>query len=269
MKNTVIKDNLPRPDTETRPSLIRYETLGRRDHPVIVWGHGWGQSRKNFIPLAQGLEAFGRHILIDFPGFGESPLPPAPWSTADYADEAARFIRAHADGPVIWIGHSFGCRVGIQLATRHPDLISGLCLIAAAGLKRRRPLWQRVYFKTRILVFKLLKKLIPLGLSEEWLKNKFGSADYRNAGALRDILVKVIHEDLAAEARTIRCPVALVYGMDDSETPPEIGERLKELIPGAELTLLPGQDHYTVLGEGRHQVTPHLKQFIERLNAAH
>ncbi len=259
MKNTGIKDNLA--------STLKYENVGKKDRPVVVWGHGWGQSRKAFLPLAQGLEAFGKHIVVDFPGFGESAAPSTPWDTADYADETARFIRTQTDGPVIWVGHSFGCRVGIQLATRHPDLISGLFFIAGAGLKRKRPLWKKAYFKTRVFVFKALKKLIPLGISEEWLKNKFGSADYKNAGQMRAILVKVINEDLVAEARTVRCPVALVYGANDTETPPEIGERLQKLIPGAELTVLPGQDHYSVLGEGRHQVAPLLKKFIERLNA--
>lgn len=263
MKNIVIKDNLAVPGT----SLISSETLGKKDSPVVIWGHGWGQSRKAFRPLAEGLESFGTHILVDFPGFGDSPMPPGPWSTTEYADEAAQFIRQHSNGPIVWVGHSFGCRVGLQLASRHPDLISGLFLIAGAGLRRKRPLWQDIYFKTRILVFKTLKKFIPLGLSEDWLRSKFGSTDYKNAGPLRPVLVKTIAEDLSNVARTVSCPVALVYGMNDTETPPEIGQRLQKLIPGAELTILPGQDHYSVLGEGRHQVAPLLKQFMERTDA--
>jgi pimeloyl-ACP methyl ester carboxylesterase len=268
MKNAVIKDNLA-PLTPLNNASFRFETLGKKDSPVFIWGHGWGQSRGAFRPLAQTMEPFGTHVLVDFPGFGESPAPETVWGTEDYADEAARFIRSQTSGKVIWVGHSFGCRVGLQLAARHPDLIAGLFLIAAAGLKRKRPLWQTVYFKIRVAVYKGLKKMIPLGLvNEEWLKSKFGSADYKNAGArMRGIFVKTVNEDLTEIARTIRCPVALVYGMNDSETPPEIGERLQKLIPGAELTVLPGQDHYTVLGEGRHQVAPILKNFLGRVNA--
>jgi pimeloyl-ACP methyl ester carboxylesterase len=262
MKNTVIKDNLPSQNPEAG---IRFETIGKKDSPVIIWGHGWGQTRAAFRALAQGLEPFGKHILIDFPGFGESPAPPSPWGTEDYADETARFIHTQTDRPVIWVGHSFGCRVGLQLASRHPDLIAGMVLIAAAGLKRKRPLWQKIYFKMRIAAYKSLKKMIPLGVNEEWLKRTFGSADYRNAGPMRDILVKTINEDLMETARTVRCPVALVFGMKDTETPPELGERLKKLIPGAELTILDGQDHYTLLGEGRHQVAPILKNIIQKL----
>jgi pimeloyl-ACP methyl ester carboxylesterase len=265
MKNTVIKDNLAPDSPQNKPAGFRFESLGKLDTPVVVWGHGWGQSRGAFRSLAQTMEPFGKHVLVDFPGFGESPAPTMPWGTDDYADETARFIRTQTNGKVIWIGHSFGCRVGLQLAARHPDLVAGLFLIAAAGLKRKRPLWQKIYFKIRIAAYKTLKKMIPLGVSEDWLKAKFGSADYRNAGAMRDVLVRTINEDLTEIARTIRCPTALVFGMNDSETPPELGERLQKLIPGAELTVLPGQDHYTVLGEGRHQVAPILKSFIEKV----
>ena len=101
MKNTVIKDNLAAPVT----SLISSETLGKKDSPVVVWAHGWGQSRKAFLPLAEGLESFGTHTLIDFPGFGDSPMPPEPWGTAEYADEAAQFLRENSNGPVLWVGH--------------------------------------------------------------------------------------------------------------------------------------------------------------------
>ena len=158
MKNTVIKDNLV-PESAHIPSAgIRFETIGRPDGPVIMWGHGWGQSRAAFRALAQALAPLGKHVLIDFPGFGESPAPAMIWDTADYADETARFIRSQTNKPIIWVGHSFGCRIGLQLAARHPDLIAGMTLIAAAGLKRKRPLWQKIYFKIRIAVYKTLKK---------------------------------------------------------------------------------------------------------------
>lgn len=258
-KNPVIKDNLA--------SSVKFETLGRKDTPVLVWGHGWGQSRKGFLPLAAALDSFGKHIVIDFPGFGETPMPSSAWGTEEYADNAAEFIRTNCPGPVLWVGHSFGCRVGLQLAARHPELISGLALIAGAGLKRKRPIWQSLYFKTRIIVYKFLRKLLPLGLSKDWLMKKFGSPDYRNAGEMRKILVKVINEDLSAIAQNVRCPTLLIYGAKDTETPPEIGQRLKALIPNAELYILENQDHYTLLGEGRHQVAPILKKFMETLNA--
>lgn len=239
-------------------------TIGEKDSPVILWGHGWGQSHEAFLPLAESLARQGRHVLIDFPGFGQSPRPATDWATEDYADAIAAWIKAQGLGPVLWVGHSFGGRVGLQLAARHPDLVRGLFLIAAAGLKRRRPPLKRAYFWLRVRLFKLLKKLIPFGLDEERLRARFGSRDYNSAGALRGILIKTIGEDLTSVAAKIRCPLTLVYGRDDTETPPEFGERYHALVPGSSLFVLEGEDHYSVLSHGRHQVAALLSEFIAR-----
>jgi pimeloyl-ACP methyl ester carboxylesterase len=229
--------------------------------PCFVWAHGWGQNHLGLAGLAGVFKSQGQHFLVDFPGFGASP-PPEAWDTGRYADFMADFIRQHTSGNVIWVGHSFGCRVGLQIAARHPDLIAGLFLIAAAGLPRKRSLIKKLYIKGRIAVYKFLKKLIPFGLPEDWLMKKFASSDYKNAGPMRQILVKVVNEDLSDVARKITCPVTLVYGSQDTETPPEIGMRLKALIKNAEMVHLEGFDHYTILSTGQHQLAVQLKNFI-------
>lgn len=238
-------------------------TIGDEDFPVILWGHGWGHDHNAFVPLAESLHG-NRHILIDFPGFGKSPKPDADWATEDYADALAVWIKEQGLKNILWVGHSFGGRVGIQLAARHPELVKGLFLIAAAGLKRKRPLHKKAYFWLRIRVFKFLKKLKAFGLNEDWLRSKFGSRDYNTAGALRGILVKTISEDLSDTAKKIRCPVTLVYGANDTETPAEFGRRYETLIPGSVLFVLEGEDHYSVLSSGRHQVAALLSDFITR-----
>jgi pimeloyl-ACP methyl ester carboxylesterase len=244
---------------------IFFEALGTGSAPVF-WGHGWGQTHGAFLPLAQSLAGMGRHVLVDFPGFGKSPLPPDHhgdvWGTAEYADALAALIRAQGCGPVIWVGHSFGCRVGIQLAARHPELVRGLFLIAAAGLPRVTNPLRRAYFKARIRLYKFLKTLIPHGLPEQWLLKTFASPDYLNAGPLRRIFVKVVNENLAETAAKIACPVVLVYGALDTETPLDIGERYANIIPSAELVVMDGFDHYTVLSEARHAVAHRLNAFI-------
>jgi pimeloyl-ACP methyl ester carboxylesterase len=251
----------------SRLTVDRLGDPGGRWH--FVWGHGWGQNRDGLKGLAQSLFAFGTHDFLDFPGFGASPRPAATWTTADYADLVNRWLQANRTGaPVVWVGHSFGGRVGIQLASRHPDAVSRAVLIAAAGLPRQRSGLEQARLKGRVWTYKALKRLAPLaGVSEDDLRRRFGSADYQNAGAMRDIFLEVIREDLTDVARRITCPVHLIYGAADTETPPEIGERLARLIPGANLTVLDGLDHYSVLAEGRHQVAKRLKAWLEETNA--
>lgn len=273
MPNPTIKE----PNTQKDPSLhsyngdgftMAYKSLGNAEKPIVIWGHGWGQNHASFIPLAESLQALGRHIVLDFPGFGGSPVPferiEDSWGSAAYADAIAEFIRAEFAGQrVIWIGHSFGCRVGTQLAAKHGDLIEKMVFIAGAGLKRRRSIWRRIIIRTKILAYKVGKALRRYSWFQSLVGDRaFGSTDYQNAGPMRGTLVQVVNEDLVTEARAITCPVLLLYGTQDTETPPETGARFKSLIKNAEMVHLDGQDHYTVLSEGRHPVAALIKRFI-------
>src|SRR5882724_9364418 len=96
--------------------------------PNLVWGHGWSQSGLALQPMAESLARFAFSSLIDFPGFGSSPMPPEVWGTAEYADAVANWLGSLPPRRRIWVGYSFGCRVGIQIAARHPGLLSGMIL---------------------------------------------------------------------------------------------------------------------------------------------
>lgn len=231
----------------------------------LVWGHGWGQSGTALQALAEELKPFASSSLIDFPGFGNSPKPPDSWGTAEYADLVASWMRTLERKRLIWIGHSFGGRVGIQLAASHPELVLGLVLIAAAGLQRQRSLLERARFQLKKTAFKTARRFVREGPQLDRLRQRFGSADYRLAGAMRPILSRVVAEDLSAQAAAIRCPALLIYGTADTETPPEMGRRLNALIPNSELVLLEGFNHLSVLSEGRHQVALRIRKFLERM----
>jgi pimeloyl-ACP methyl ester carboxylesterase len=232
---------------------------------TLIWGHGWGHSHAALLPLAEAMQRMAASWLVDFPGFGESPPPPGAWGTEDYADAMAEWIEGMPAGKRIWVGHSFGCRVGLQLAARHPEAVSGLFLIAAAGLPPQRSLAARMRRVPQRMAFRALRALTPEGPARDRLRERYGSSDYRNAGAMRPVLVKAANEDLSDVARAVRCPVVLVHGDNDRESPPDIATRFQALIPGSRLHLLRGFDHWTILTDGRHQVTHLLGEMLEAL----
>ena len=232
--------------------------------PLLIWAHGWGHTHRNLLPLAEATRRRAKSILLDLPGFGAAPPPQGAWGTEDYADAVARWLASRKAERRVWIGHSFGCRVGLQLAARHPELIDGLFLIAAAGLPRHRSLSERARGAARRWAFRLARRLTPEGAARDRLRARFGSFDYARAGPLRPILVKAVNEDLTDVARSVRCPTMLVYGDRDSETPPEIGTRFNGLIPRSRLIVLRGFDHWSVLTDGRHQIEQRLSEFLEQ-----
>lgn len=229
----------------------------------IVWAHGWGHSGDAFAPLAQSFAGLATNYLPDFPGFGATPPPADAWGSREYAEYTANWLRTLPPAPRIWVGHSFGCRVGIQLGAHYPQLFDQMVLIAAAGLKRKRTMFQRLSYQTKVYTFKTLKTFVPEGPKREALRARFGSPDYRNAGVLRSSFVKIVAEDLSPEAEKVSCPTLIICGGKDTETPPEISRRLNRRIPNSKLHILDGFDHYSILTDARHQVAGLIKSFME------
>ena len=81
---------------------------------------------------------------------------------------------------------------------------------------------------------------------------------------MRTLFIRTVNVDLSENARNVRCPVRLVFGANDTETPPEFGTRYQSLMADAELLLLDGLDHYSVLTSGRHQAVKVLSDLVQR-----
>ena len=97
--------------------------------PDMILLHGWGQNIEMMKPISDYLKKNFKVYTIDFPGFGESSEPVTPWGVEDYAVCLRAFVEAmNIENPIL-IGHSFGCRVAIHYAAKHPVkkmLLTGL-----------------------------------------------------------------------------------------------------------------------------------------------
>ncbi len=236
--------------------------IDKNDAVQIIWAHGWGRSKADFTPFISALKNSANHYAIDFPGFGESSPPLNAWGTEDYMEITAKWLLSLPPAKRIWVGHSFGCRVGIQLAAKYPELINSMCLIGPAGLPYKLNPLQKIYLKLRIYIFKALKKIFG---PKPWLMNFFGSADYKNAGPLRKTFVKVVSENLLQTAAKITCHTTLITGEKDTETPPYIAQKYDKVIKNSKVIILNGQDHYTVLGNGRHPILMQIKNMVKNV----
>ncbi len=235
----------------------------------LLYLHGWGCDHSIFYPMMESLDDVGRQIALDFPGFGETPLPKGVWGSAEYSEFTHQFIMKMKLERVVLICHSFGGRVAIQLAEKYPALIAGMILISSAGLKRKMP-WKR-WMKVKLIrtATRLAERMIPGGLGKqmkERLYNMIASKDYQNAGELKKILIKVVNEDLSDRLPNITIPALLLYGDEDTETPPAVGKKIHSLLPNALYVELKGFNHLSILDLGRHQVGYQVRQFIKGLS---
>lgn len=235
--------------------------------PSFVWLHGWGQDLTAFERLSGLFGGVGHHRLFDQPGFGKTPIMNAEDGTQDYADRLAAILKG--TGPHVFVGHSFGVRVSIRMAAQHPELVQAIVGIAGAGLKRKRsPLFRlkamliRNWGKLTRVLDRLFGTKLRAGFEE-----RFGSADYKSAGSLRTTFVKTVNEDLSPVAAKAGCPVCLIYGEGDTETPPEFGARYAKIFKDAEFHEVPGFNHWDILDRGAYQCEAIIKRFLKKIDA--
>jgi len=230
---------------------INYEQKGSGD--LIVLLHGWGSNIKPFSNLIDLLSKKYTVVAMDMPGFGESQEPPSAWCVDDYVDFVIKFLADYDAKQVMLLGHSFGGRVIIKLNSRKdlPFTVSKVILVDSAGIlppKSNKKSWRTRKYKMgkAFLSTKIMRKIAPNAL--EKLRVKYGSADYVAASPLmRQVLVKVVNEDLEPLLPNIKCPTLLIWGVNDTATPLSDGEKMEKLIPDAGLVKLENAGHYSFL----------------------
>lgn len=210
----------------------------------VILLHGWGQNMQMMEQIEHHLCTLFSVWNLDFPGFGESDLPPEPWGVSDYEDFLADFIvQNHIENPIL-IAHSFGCRVAIRYAADHPSEVRKMCLTGAAGIKPKPTEKQKM--KTSLYkAGKWFLKITGQTKKLEELQNRSGSEDYRNAkGVMRPTFVKVVNDDVSPILNKVVCPVLLVWGEYDTAVPLEMGRQMEREMPEAGLAIFEGDDHF-------------------------
>lgn len=222
----------------------------------VVALHGWGRTHADFAAVLAGLDA----IALDLPGFGSTPEPPDAWGSPEYAELVADVLREEGSAPVV-IGHSFGGRVGIHLAAKHPELLRGLVLTGAPLVRVATGAKPKPGYR---LVRWLHNRGVVSDERMEAARKKYGSTDYANATpGMRAVHVKLVNESYDAEIAGAKGPIALVWGDNDTAAPLAGAEQLATALGArASLVVVPGAGHLTP-----QSAVPQLRAAIEGLLA--
>lgn len=228
---------------------IHYDESGPAEGAPVVLMHGWGCDHSTVRSIAALLEP-GMHVFnLDLPGHGKSDEPPTAWGVDEYTQLVEKFCRQLGIDKPILIGHSFGGRISLLMASRNP--IPKMMLVDGAGIKpTRKPSY---YFK--VYSFKLAKKVLPLVMGKKrgqavidrW-RGKAGSADYRNSSpVMRAVMSRCVNQDLKHVMPDIKASTLLVWGENDTATPLKDAKYMEKHIPDAGLVAFPDAGHYSFL----------------------
>jgi len=228
--------------------------------------------------LANALAADHRVVAYDHRGHGNSEVPPGPYGLADLADDAERLLaelEGEARQSVVWVGLSLGGMVGQELALRHPRRLRALVLANTTGSFGEEG---RAQWRQRIATIEQggLEAVVDATL-QRW----FGPATHATHPALvarfrRRVLSTPLAGYLAASQAVmnidtlgrlpqLRLPTLVIAGASDAGTPPAMAQAIAQAVPDAQLVVLQGAAHLSVL-EQPAAFEAALRGFLARLH---
>jgi len=180
---------------------------------------------------------------LDLPGHGRSGGHGRNTVEA-YADAVHAWREAAGLGPAVWIGHSLGAAIALDLALRHPEGGRKLVLIGAAA---RFALPPAVLRDLTANPARAVDALVELAAGPD-APPVLVEATRR---MMRELPPDVLRGDFEAAAAfdaharlgEVRAPTLVITAQDDRLTPPDDARQLVRGISGAKLLSLPHGGH--------------------------
>jgi pimeloyl-ACP methyl ester carboxylesterase len=183
------------------------------------------------------------------PGFGGEEVPG--WLD-DVTDLSFYYVDLLAalglDRPLV-VGASLGGWMGLDLAIHRSDLLSGLALVGALGLRPLEPM-PDLFLKPAHEAFAYLAEKMDV----DGVDPMTGDVDLvtavwvEQATQARLMWERPYDRRLERRAHHVHCPTTVVWGAADRLLPVEHGRRLAELL-GAELEVVPGAGHLVTIDD--------------------
>jgi pimeloyl-ACP methyl ester carboxylesterase len=197
---------------------------------VLIHGLSSGRTLK---PLIKALGSRRPVYAPDLPGFGMSDAPIHPLDVPGLAEALRRWMLDNRLAPAIVIGVSFGCEVAVDLAARHPASVERLALIGPTLDPSART---------------------PGRLAMRWVRNTPRSRprlaptvvhDLIDAGPRRTVktLRRALEDPMEEKLPDVSAPTLVIRPERDHLVPAAWTERVAEMIPDAELVVVPKTGH--------------------------
>ena len=229
----------------------------------LVLVHGLATTRVVWRRVLPRLAAQRRVITLDVPGFGQSPAAGPGFALAQVADRIAAGLEP-LDEPFDIVGHSMGGAVALTFATRHPERVGRLVLVAPAGLRPLPALSARAFGAAAERAIPLRRRgaaLADFGWGRRLLMTP-GTADpasippsevrallaaSRGATRIAEALSTVVSADLRPLLARLPLPVGAVWGTRDRIVPSGGIHTVLSLRPEAATATVGGAGHIAMV----------------------
>lgn len=220
---------------------------------MVVLLHAGVADRGMWSVVARGLVSTRRVVSPDLRGFGDSPIPGEAYADAD---DVAHLLDVLGVTSATVVGASFGGRVALELATRHPDRVDSLVLLCPAfrGLEVTDPVVQAFGAREdELLEAGDVDAAVELNVTT-WLGPEASDEDRADIARMQRRAFEVqlaadrldpapMPERVEVDPREVAVPTLVVSGTHDVAHHRDVATLLAREIPGAELVELDWAGH--------------------------
>lgn len=240
-------------------------------NPSLVFLHYWGGSSRTWDGVVSELSDRYRCIATDHRGWGESDAPDSGYQLTDLADDAQGVIEALKLDRYVLVGHSMGGKTAQLLASRRPTGLRGLVLVAPSPPsatilpQEQREALLHAYDSPESVAYARDHILTALPLTEAQQAQVIEDSLQGAHQAKRAWPTEIMLEDIRSNVSRITVPTLVLSGAHDQvDTTERLREELMPYIAGAQLIVLPGVGHLSML-ESPQAVAQAIQQFVRRL----
>jgi pimeloyl-ACP methyl ester carboxylesterase len=219
--------------------LTNYQIFGDTGEVLLILP-GWKRSINEWIEVAKSFSSRYKVVLLDLPGFdGATAMPKETFGVFEYVDFVKKFLAKLKIDKCTVLGHSFGGRIGIVLAAEGNN-VNKLILVDSSGIERKS-LYVKIMHVLKIISLPFLV-ILPTFIRNK-IRDLVGSQDYKTAGQMRKILIKITNQNLESFLPIIKVPTFIIWGDKDKVLPVSQAKVFKEGIKNSKVRIAWGAKH--------------------------
>lgn len=217
------------------------ETKGGDETLLLL--HGLFGALSNFEGI---ISHFGQRYNVVVPMLPIFKLPIRKVSVGGMVKHVAEFVQSRGYGKVHVLGNSLGGHIALLFALDYPEKIASITLTGSSGLFEnslgssfpKRGDYEFIRKKTEAIFFD------PAVATKELVDEVFDTVNDRNK-AIRIIATakSAVRHNLGDKLHQIKVPTLLIWGRQDTVTPPFVGEKFRELIENSQLEIVDNCGH--------------------------
>jgi pimeloyl-ACP methyl ester carboxylesterase len=202
---------------------------------ILVLLHGLFGALSNFKDL---IDCFKENYTVYIPILPLYDLTNLDTSVSGLAKHVSKFIEHKNLTNVNLLGNSLGGHIALVYALNHPERVKTITLTGSSGLfengmgETYPKRGDKDYIRKKVeLTF-----YDPASATQELCDEVYNIVNNRLKAVKIIYLAKsAIRHNLGNELQNIKKPVCLIWGKNDTITPPMVAEEFKKLLPNSEL----------------------------------